>query len=218
MQELLRAPRASWLFGLMALFGLGLFIFAIAVVMAGPSRLIGDRPPEMTCLQVAFTPERLTNVVLGFSEEIREPIAELLVPGDMFLAWGYGFLLAGLLGLLAIRLPNPWFRVGAIIMWAPLLSSTFDCIEDIFLHTGIQQLVANPAADIHFLIPLLAGIAATFKYLGISVLAPAYGIAGSIKGIRQDKSISATAFYLLVIVVMVSFVIQPMQQIPPCFN
>ena len=40
-----------------------------------------------------------------------------------------GLLLAGLTGLLAMRLPGKWLRVGAVMMWVPLLASTLDCIE-----------------------------------------------------------------------------------------
>ena len=134
------------------------------------------------------------------------------------LAWGYGFLLAGLTGLLAMRLPGKWFRIGAIIMWAPLLASTLDCIEDIFLRTAIMRIVADPAAEIPLLVPLLASVAATIKYLCISVVVPGYCFAGVVKGFSFDRKFSAIALYAIVVIVMISFVMQPAQQIPPCFN
>ena len=218
MQELLRLPRAHGLFSLMAGGGVLLFAFAVAVVMAEPAQLIGERPPAMTCLQIAFTPERITQIILSFPAGIRGAIADLLVPGDMVLAWGYGFLLAGLTGLLAMRLPGKWFRVGAIVMWAPLAASTLDCIEDLFLRTAILRLVADPTAEIPLLVPLIAGVAATLKYLGISIVAPAFGFAGVIKGLSCDRSIGAIIVYALVVIVMVSFMLQPLQQIPPCFR
>jgi len=217
MQELLRFPRAPLIFSLMSVGGLLLFVFAVAVLMSAPSQIIGERPPEMTCLQVAFTPARLTEIVLAFSPPIRGAIAEMLVPGDMALAWGYGLVLAGLTGLLAMRLPGNWFRVGAIVMWAPLLASTLDCIEDVFLYSGIQSLVADPEADIPLLVALFAGIAATLKYFFLSVVTPVYGFAGTIKGLKQDRSVSAIILYVIVVVVMGSMVLQPARQIPPCF-
>lgn len=217
MQDLLRLPRAPWLFGLVALGGLGLFILAVAVVMAGPAALIGERPAAMTCLQVAFTPARMTAIILAFPEAIRQPIADLLVPGDMVLAFGYGFLLAGLTGLLAMRLPGAWFRSGALVMWAPLLGATLDCIEDIFLYTAIMQLIRDPAAELPLLVTLIAGSAATIKYLCISVVTPLYCFAGVLKGFQVDRSFTTILLYILVAIVMLSFVLQPAQQIPPCF-
>ncbi len=218
MQELLRLPRAAWLFGLMAVGGVGLFVSAIAVVMAEPAALIGERPATMTCLQIAFTPARISQIILAFPEAIRQPIADMLVPGDMVLAFGYGFLLAGLTGLLAMRLPGNWFRVGALIMWAPLLAATLDCIEDIFLRTAIMQVIQNPAADIPLFVPLLASIAATIKYLCIAVITPLYCFAGVVKGFQVDRSVATVLLYILIVIVMISFVLQPAQQIPPCFT
>ena len=217
MQDLLRLPRAPWLFGLMTVGGVGLFVLAVAVVMAAPAALIGERPASMTCLQIAFTPARITDIILAFPADIRVPIADMLVPGDMVLAFGYGFLLTGLTGLLAMRLPGSWFRIGAIIMWAPLLAATLDCVEDIFLRTAIMQLVQDPAAEIPLLVPLLAGVAATVKYLCISVVTPMYCFAGVVKGLQVDRGILALLLYALTVIVMISFVLQPMQQIPPCF-
>ncbi len=218
MQELLRVPRAPLIFSVMAIAGVALFAFAVAVVMAEPSQIIGERPPAMTCLQIAFTPSRITAIILSFPAGIRQAIADMLVPGDMVLAWGYGFLLAGLTGLLAMRLPGQWFRVGAIVMWAPLLASTLDCIEDVFLQTAILRIVADPAAEIPLLVPLLAGFAATIKYLCIAVVTPVYAFAGIIQGLKHDRSVGAIILYVLVVIVMLSFVLQPLQQIPPCFN
>jgi hypothetical protein len=217
MQELLRLPRAPWLFGLLAIGGVGLFVLAIAVVMAEPAALIGERPAAMTCLQVAFTPARITGIILAFPEAIRQPIADMLVPGDMVLAFGYGFLLAGLTGLLAMRLPGNWLRIGALIMWTPLLAATLDCIEDIFLRSAIMQIIQDPAAELPVAVPLLASIAATIKYLCIAVITPLYCFAGVVKGFQVDRSISAVLLYILIIIVMISFVLQPAQQIPPCF-
>jgi hypothetical protein len=63
----------------------------------------------------------------------------------------------------------------------------------------------------------LAGTAATLTYLNLSVLAPAYGIAGSIRGLAHDRRMGALVIYLLVVVNALAFVARPMQQIPACF-
>lgn len=217
MRELLRAPRAALTFSLTSVIGVLLFAFAIAVLMLPPSQIIGERPPEMTCLQVAFTPARMSEVVLGFEPPIRQAIADLLVPGDMALAWGYGLVLFGLTALLAMRLPGKWFRVGAIVMWAPLLASTLDCIEDVFLYSAVQRLVVDAGAEIPLMIPVLAGVAATLKYICLSVITPAYGFSATVKGLQQDRSIPALILYVLVVYVMASMVLQPAREIPPCF-
>jgi len=217
MQELLRAPRAALTFSLTSVVGVLLFAFAIAVLMMPPSQIIGERPPEMTCLQVAFTPARMSEVILGFEPPIRQAIADLLVPGDMALAWGYGFVLFGLTALLAMRLSGKWFRVGAIVMWVPLLASSLDCIEDVFLYSAVQRLVADPGAEIPLIISVLAGVAATLKYICLSVITPAYGFAATVKGLQQDRSIPSLILYVLVVYVMASMVLQPAREIPPCF-
>ena len=112
MLALLRRPNAPGVFLAMALGGLGIFGFAISQLMLGPSEAVGERLPELTCLQVAFTPERYSSVFLSFSPEAREAIRALLVPGDIVFAWGYGFMLTGLLGLLVVRLQGSWQRAG----------------------------------------------------------------------------------------------------------
>ncbi|MEC9375370.1 MAG: hypothetical protein VYA80_03245 [Pseudomonadota bacterium] len=216
MQNLLRLPRANLLFSLMAVGGVILFIFAIAVLMAEPSQIMGGRPASLTCLQVAFTPERMMPIILSFPENIREAIADILIPGDMVLAWGYGFLLAGLTGLLAMRLPGKWFKIGSIIMWTPLFASTLDCIEDIFLHSAIMSVINNPAAEIPLFISLFAGITATIKYLFITVVTPGFCLLGIIKGISFDRRFTSIILYLIISVVMISFTGQAFQELPPC--
>jgi len=217
MQVLMRRPNTPWLFGLMALAGFGIFGFATSVLMLGPSEVLGTRLSEMTCLQMAFTPERYSAVFLSFSEQQREAIVALLVPGDLVFAWGYGFLLSGLLGLLALRLPGGWQRWGALIMWSPLLASTFDCIEDVFLYTMAQQLVGNPQAVIAAALPMLASIAAILKYTALSVIPPLYGLAGIAKGVFSDRSFASWLVYILLGLLLISMLLKPIQDIPACF-
>lgn len=216
MQVLLRLPAAPWLLGLMAGSGLAIFVFATSVLMLPVSGAVGDRLPELTCLQVAFTPARFTQVFLSFPPQGREAIAALLIPGDIVFAWGYGFLLAGLTGLVAMRLPSGWLRIGAVIMWAPLLASVMDCIEDIFLYTMAVDLLAEPATSIAPALPLLAGVAAVVKYTALSVVTPLYGLAAIYRGVRLDRSIGAITLYVLYGVLLLSMVVRPLQQIPPC--
>ena len=206
-------PTVTWLYIGMTLLGMALFGYATGVLMAADAAIIGPRLPELTCLQLAFTPERAATVLGVFNEVERAAIGRLLIPGDLVFAFGYGFLLTGLLGLLTLRLPADWQRYGRVLMWTPLVASVLDCIEDAFLY----QIVVAPAGAEPALAPLLAGIAAVLKYLNLSVLAPAYGIAGSLRGLGFDRRPAALLVYLLVVVNAAAFVARPLQQIPPCF-
>ena len=218
MQELLRTPRAPLALSLTALAGVVVFALAVGVLMQPPVQIIGqERTAELVCLQLAFTPERATDVVLGFPAEARPALAQLLVPGDLALAWGYGLLLAGLIGLLAVRLPGPWLRVGAIIMWVPLLASTLDCMENAFLYSIVAQLAADPAAAVPPVLPLLAGIVSTLKWIALCVVTPAWGFAGIVKGLSFDRSWPALLVYVLLFIVLLSMVLKPVQDIPACF-
>jgi hypothetical protein len=205
--------RQAWFFAAMTLVGVGVFGYATGVLMGPFAPVLGDRLPELTCLQVAFTGERFAAVFGSFTTEQQAAIAQLLIPGDVVFAWGYGFLLAGLLGLLTLRLPANWQPAGRVLTWTPLVASALDCLEDVCLHA----LAVAPAGSDPGALPLLAGIAATLKYLNLSVLAPAYGIAGSIKGLAHDRRIGALVIYLLVVVNALAFVARPLQQIPACF-
>ena len=207
------SQKLPWLYTAMTLIGVALFGYATGVLMGPWAPVLGDRLPELTCLQIAYTGERVADILGSFSPEQVNAIANLLRPGDMVFAWGYGFLLTGLLGLLTLRLPANWQRVGRVLMWAPLVASMFDCSEDFFLY----QLVTAPTGSEPGLAPLLAGLSATVKYLLLSGVAPAYGIVGSIKGLTVDRRISALVIYALVIVNAAAFLARPLQQIPACF-
>lgn len=205
--------RQAWIFATLTLLGVALFGYATGVLMGPYAPVLGDRMAELTCLQLAFTADRFTAVFGSFGPAQQEAIARLLMPGDMVFAWGYGFLLTGLLGLLTLRLPANWQRAGRVLMWTPLLASAFDCVEDLCL----LKLAVAPAGSDPGLLPLLAGISASLKYLNLSALAPGYGIAGSIRGLMHDRRIGALLIYLLVVVNAIAFVAKPLQQIPACF-
>jgi hypothetical protein len=207
------SARAAWIFGLMALAGFLLFGLATGVVMAPHAAVIGDRLGEMTCLQVAFTTPRMMAVLGSFSPDERAAIASLLVPGDMIFAWAYGLLLAGLLGLLTLRLPPDWQRWGWILMWAPLVASGLDSLENLALY---HLASIFPARGPGWL-PLAAGLLASLKYLCLSIAAPAYGIAGSAKAITIDRRPGALLIYALVVLNAIAFFLRPAQQIPACF-
>jgi len=208
-----QSAKQAWIFTGMALLGVVIFGYATGVLMGPYVPVIGERLPELTCLQLAFTGARAAEVLGSFSPEQRTAIAGLLIPGDVVFAWGYGFLLTGLLGLLTLRLPATWQRPGKVLMWTPLLASTFDCLEDLALY----QLAVAPAGSDLGLVPLLAGIAATLKYLNLSLLAPAYGIAGSIRGLAHDRRVGALLIYVLVVVNALAFFAKPATEIPACF-
>jgi hypothetical protein len=206
------------MFSLVAATGLCLFIFAIAVLMQPASSVVSqERTAELICLQLAFVPERAAAVLLNFSVEERKAITQLLVPGDIGLTWGMGLTLAGLISLLAMRLPGNWLRVGAFIMWAPFVSATFDSIEDIFLFTIVSQFVVDAAAAINPTLTFLASTAATIKFIALIVVTPAFGIAGIVKGLSVDRSISALIVYLLLAFAIISIAPSSYQGIAACF-
>lgn len=209
-QRMLDRP---WPFIAMTLVGVAIFGYATGVLMGPYVPVLGERMPDLTCLQVAFTRDRLMALLGSFSPEQRTAIASLLVPGDVVFAWGYGLLLTGLLGLLTLRLPGGWQRWGRILMWAPLVASGLDVLEDLALY---QMVTIFPARGLNSL-PLLAGLCATVKYLCLSVIAPAYGLAGSVKGLTVDRRPGALLVYALVVVNAAAFLARPLQQIPPCF-
>jgi hypothetical protein len=207
---LLRSP---WFYGALALLGFAVFGYATGVLMAPAAAVIGDRVGDLTCLQLAFTQERALAVLGTFPPEQRAVIPALLVPGDIVFAWGYGFLLVGLLGLVTLRLPPDWQRFGWVITWTPLLASALDVTEDIFLY---QIATAAPGAALGGA-ALAAGIAASVKYLFLSGVAPAYGIAASLKGFTVDRRIGAVLLYLFTIANCIAFIARPLAQIPACF-
>ena len=218
MQALIRMPNAPRLFSAIALTGVGVFAYAVGVLMQPAAQLVGqDRISELVCLQLAFTPERATSIVLSFSEEARVGLAQLLIPGDFTMAWGYGLLLAGLTGLLAMRLSGKWMRAGAIFMWAPLLASVLDCIENLFLHAIVRQLVEDPTATIIAILPAMAGVVSTLKWVALCVVTPLYGFAGIYKGITIDRRATSWIVYVLLFLSLLSIVMKPIQDIPACF-
>ncbi len=218
MQHLLRAPRAPLSFSLVAVIGLSLFVLAVGVLSGPASAVVGmERLSELVCLQLAFVPERAIAVLLNFPPQARLAIAELLVPGDLVMAWGYGLTMMGLLGLLVMRLPGKWFQYGAILMWAPVVASIMDCTEDVFLYAIVGQVIVDESAEIAPVLTLLAGIAASLKYFALSVVSPVFGFAGIVKGITIDRSLSAWVVYLLLAMVLLSMLSKPLQDIPPCF-
>ncbi len=217
MRTLIRSPRGAWWCAAMAIAGVGVFAFAIGVLMLPHSSTLGDRLPELTCLQVAFTPTRASDIVASFTVEQQSAIANLLIPGDVTFAWGYGLVLAGLVGLLARRVDGQWQRAGAIVMWLPLVASLLDVTEDLFLYRIVAMLIDDPAAPVAPALPLLAGIAATLKYFALAVVTPAYSIAGILRGLVVDRRAGALLVYFLLLLACLSMVTRPLQQIPGCF-
>jgi hypothetical protein len=218
MQALLNSSRASLTFSLIFIAGLVVFGLAVGVVMQPAAQAVGaDRVSELVCLQLAFTPERASAVVLSFPPEARAAMGALLIPGDFMLAWGYGLQLAGLIGLLAIRLPAPWQRIGAVAMWIPLLATALDCIENLFLYSIVTSIAADPAAVIAPLVTIMGSTVATLKWVALSVLTPAYGFAGIYKGVLTDRRATSWLVYLLLAATLAGMIIKPIQDIPACF-
>jgi hypothetical protein len=207
-------PRTRWLFAGLALFGLALFVLATGVLMAPYAPRLGDRLGELTCLQLAFTGERAAAVLGSFDPGQRAAIARLLAPGDLVFAFGYGCLLAGLLNLLVLRLPDAWRGAGAWLAWAPLAASVFDCFEDAFMYA----MTVSPDPAHTGLAPLLGGVSATLKYVLLSGVTPAFGIAGSVAAARIDRRPGSLLLYALVVLFTASMLAKPLQDVPPCFN
>ena len=217
MRAVLNLARATWLFIAASIAGVGVFAFSIGRLMLPHSGPLGERIGEMTCLQLAFTSERAINLIVSFSPEARIAISNLLVPGDLTFAWGYGLILFGLVGLLVLRLEGAWHRIGVYAMWFPLAASLLDSIEDLLLFGIVSSLIENPGAEISAILPLAASTAATIKYIFLCVLTPVYAIGGVTQGLRTDRSIGAFIIYGLLIYAVGSIVIRPLQQVPACF-
>jgi hypothetical protein len=201
----------------LALTGVAIFTFAISVLMLPHSAALGERMGELTCLQLAFTAERASEIVLSFEPEARAAIAALLVPGDVTFAWSYGFLLAGLIGLLTRRLDGAWFRAGAIAIWFPLAASVLDCVEDIFLLSIVTHLNESPDIVLSPILPVLASAAASIKYLALCVVTPIFSVAGIAQAVRTDRSIGALVLYAFLLLTVVNMIMRPAQQLPACF-
>jgi hypothetical protein len=155
-------------------------------------------------------------VLLGFDDAELAALQQLLVPGDMIFAWGYGLVFFGVLGLLTARLSGRWQRVGAVIMWAPLLASLFDVFEDIGLHSMVTT-VAGGDTGVLPAVAMLTTISASLKYLFLAVVAPAYGIAGSVKALTTDHRLRSIGLYVFVVLVAFSMMQKPFSEIPACF-
>ena len=171
---------------------------------------------EMTCLQLAFTSERASTLILSFSPEAQAAILRLLVPGDLVFAWSYGLILFGLLGLLILRLNGVWRHIGIYAMWFPLAASLLDSTEDLFLFKIVSLVVDDPGISLPGILPLAASTAATLKYVFLCVLTPVFAVGGVIQGLRSDRSIGAWVICLLLIYAVGSIVLRPLQQIPAC--
>lgn len=217
MQKLLDMARPARVFAAASVAGVAVFAFSIGRLMLPHSAPLGERLAEMTCLQLAFTSQRATELVLSFPPEARVAMSKLLIPGDITFAWSYGLILFGLVGLLALRLQGDWRRVGVYAMWFPLAASLLDSIEDLLLFGIVSSLIDDPATGVSAIAPLAASTAATIKYVFLCVLTPIYAVGGVIQGLRTDRSIGAFVVYGLLMYAIVSIVIRPLQQVPACF-
>jgi hypothetical protein len=196
----------------MAVTGLLLFAAAIGNLMAPAAAVLGERLSELTCLQLAFSPARASAVLSSFSAAERVAIGELLVPGDLVFALGYGLLNTGLLGLLAQKLPSSWQPVARLAVWAPLAAAAFDVCEDLLLH-AINSGALPPAA----LLPAAAGLAATLKYVLLAGITPAFGVVAAVKAVSVKRQMGTIALAVLVVLSVVPLFARTAQQVPACF-
>lgn len=216
MRTLLNLPRATWMFAAASLAGLGIGGFAIGRLMLPHSGPLGERIGEMTCLQLAFTSERVTNIILSFSDEAQQAMLSLLVPGDLTFAWSYGLILFGLLGLLVLRLNGSWRHFGVFAIWFPLFASLLDSTEDLFLYKIVSLMIDDPGISLPGFLPLAASTAATLKYIFLCVLTPVFAVGGVIQAVQSDRRIGSWVVYALLIYAVGSIVIRPLQQVPAC--
>ena len=216
--RLLEAERAATKLTLIALSGLGLFVLAVAALMAPYANIVGNENlSQLVCLQLGFTPERSAGLVLGFPLNAQQAIRGLLVPGDMTLAWGYGLVLAGLGGLVALRLPSERRVLAGLLIILPLGASLFDSIENVFLFAIVGELLAQPELALNPALPFLAGVAATVKWSLLAVATPVAGLWALGLAFVADRKPVSLLVYVLFFIVLLSMVIKPIQDIPSCF-
>jgi hypothetical protein len=199
------------------LVGLAVFGFAIGVLMTPPTEIVGmDRLSELTCLQMAATPERALTVLNAFDANQQQALQQLLIPGDVIFAWGYGLVFAGVLGLLTTRMTGRWLAAGSVLMWAPLCASLFDVFEDLGLHSMVTNVVAGDG-QLSSLVVLFTTVFASVKYLLLAGVGPIYGFAGVAKAATTDRRLRSIGLYCLVLLVALSMVQKPIAEIPACF-
>jgi len=202
----------------MTVIGLAIFVFAIAVLMTPYTNVVGmDQLGALTCLQMAGTPERAVAAIQVYDEKQLEAIKGLLIPGDVTFAWGYGFLYAGLLGLLSLRLNGGWQKAGRIIMCAPLIASLFDVFEDLGLYSVVGQVLAGLSLEINPATTAITFAFASLKYFLLAVVAPVFAFAGTVQAIKTDRRWTSIIVYVLVVIWSVSMVQKPLAEIPACF-
>jgi hypothetical protein len=214
---LLAAPRASLFFSVVAVAGLAIGAFAIGVLMLPHAGVLGDRQGEMTCLQIAFSNERAYSIIASFAPDAQAAMARLLVPGDMVFAWSYGLTLAGLVGLVVLRLDGRWRKWGAVAIWFPIAAALLDDVEDVFLYQTVQSVIANPDVLMSPMLPALAGTAAVLKYTALCVLTPAYSVGAVVRGLQIDRRFTAMIVYALLLMMIASLFARLAPQLPLCF-
>ena len=216
MRSLLDMPRAWLFFSGLTVAGLAVGAFAISVLMLPHAAVLGERQGEMTCLQVAFTSERASSLINSFEPAAQGAMSRLLVPGDMVFAWSYGLTLAGLVGLLALRLDGGWRRWGAVAFWFPIVAALLDDIEDVFLFQTVQSVINNPDVLMSPMFPAIAGVAAVMKYIALCGLTPAFAIGGVVRGLQIDRRFAALVVYLLLLMMVASLFMRLAPQVPAC--
>lgn len=213
----LRSDSTRWFYLGLSVLGFCIFGLATGVLMSEPMAVIGmDRLGELTCLQMAGSSERAAAILSAFNAAELLALQQLLIPGDMVFAWGYGFLFSGLLGLLTLRLSGAWFAAGKYLMWAPLLASVFDVLEDIGLHELVATFATQPA-ELSSAVAAFTTASASVKYILLAIIGPAYGVSGSIKAIAADRRPGSIGLYILVVLLAASMVQKPLLEIPACF-
>ncbi len=217
MRASLSSGSTRWFYLGLSILGFCIFGLATGVLMSEPMAVIGmDRLGELTCLQMAGTAERAATILGAFDAAELLALQQLLIPGDMVFAWGYGFLFSGLLGLLTLRLSGAWLAAGKYLMWAPLLASVFDVLEDIGLHELVATFAAQPA-ELSSAVAAFTTVSASVKYILLAIIGPVYGVSGSVKAIAVDRRPGSIGLYILVVLLAASMVQKPLLEIPACF-
>lgn len=222
MKAFISSPRGQmWLWAAVVL-GLVLFATALSTLMLPYSRIVEERSAQdLTCLQIPFTQARAASIVESYDAEANAAARTLHFPGDTLFPIGYALLYSGLIGLVARRQPEAWLRFGLWAMLFPVVAMVFDWTENFFIVQMLTIGADQGSAAIPAWMPLVGGIAGSLKYLSLSVLTPAYGLAAIGRSFitrRPPLTAGAVVTYVIVAGLLLFNLSQLFTGVLPCLG